>query len=197
MTADHRKGPRRRGDKLNDAIYAATIDELKENGYPALTMDRVADRARTSKASLYRRWANKTDLVMDALVHSFPTPEELPTTGTLRGDLVAVLRHMATIMAGPLGEVARRVLADSIADPEISRLARQRFVDRRHDLFLKILCRSAERGEVRAGALTPRVASVGPCLLRDYFLLNSTPIPDSVIDEIVDDVLIPLVAATT
>jgi AcrR family transcriptional regulator len=193
-TVDHRKGPRRRGDELNHAIFTATMDELMENGYPKLTMDRVAERARTSKASLYRRWSNKTDLVMDALLHHFPTPDELPTTETLRDDLFAVLRHMSDFMAGPIGDVAKCAFTDMIADPDISKRARRRFIDRRHDLFLSILRRWADRGEVRPEVLTHRVASVGPSLMRDYFLLSSLPIPDHVIDEIVDEVLLPLVS---
>lgn len=195
-TVDHRKGPRRRGDELNHAIFTATMDELLENGYPTLTMDRVADRARTSKASLYRRWSNRTDLVMDTLLHHFPTPDEMPSTGTLRGDLFAVLRHMSDVMTSPMGTLAKCVLTDAIADPDISRRARQKFVDRRHELFLSTLRRWADQGEVRPQALTPRVASVGPSLMRDYFLLNSPPIPDQVIDEIVDQVLIPLVSVS-
>ncbi|MEU4744544.1 helix-turn-helix domain-containing protein, partial [Actinosynnema sp. NPDC023658] len=62
MTEDHRKQPRRRGEELNAAIYRATLEELAEVGYAKLTMERVAERARTGKAALYRRWSSRMEL---------------------------------------------------------------------------------------------------------------------------------------
>lgn len=194
-TVDHRSGPRKRGEELHQAIFVATMAELLESGYPRLTMDRVAARARTSKASLYRRWPNKASLALDALIDSFPDVEDLPETGELRGDLRAVLRHMASVMTGPSGEVIRSILMDAAADPEIARDARALLMSRRHVPYLAVLRRWADRGAVRPGALTERVASVGPCLLREHFFLHRAPIPDHVIDEIIDDVLLPLVSS--
>src|SRR5882757_7053536 len=75
---------RRRGAQLDDAIYQACIDELQENGYLGLTMDKIAARARTGKATLYRRWPSKVELVADALQHSLPVFEPPPDTGRLR-----------------------------------------------------------------------------------------------------------------
>jgi AcrR family transcriptional regulator len=66
---DHRTLPRRRGDVLNSAIFEATLDELAEVGYPKLTMERVAARAGASKASVYRRWPSRMELVLDAVHH--------------------------------------------------------------------------------------------------------------------------------
>ncbi len=194
-TIDHRTGPRKRGEELQHAIFAATMAELLEQGYARLTMDRIATRARTSKASLYRRWPNKAGLVLDALIDSFPATEELPDTGELRGDLRAVLRQMASVMTGSTGDVIRSVLMDTSASPELAKEARTVLIGRRHARYLAVLRRWADRGEVRPGALTERVASVGPCLLREHFFLHQAPILDIVIDEIVDDVLIPLVSA--
>jgi AcrR family transcriptional regulator len=194
-TADHRTGPRKRGDELQHAIFAATLAELQEHGYPKLTMDRVATRARTSKASLYRRWPNKAGLALDALIDSFTTVDDLPDTGELRGDLRALLRRMASVMTGPTGEVIRSILMDTTADPEVAKEARALLMGRRHLPFLAVLQRWADRGVVRPGALTERVTSVGPALLREHFFLHRAPIPDHIIDGIVDDVLLPLVSS--
>jgi AcrR family transcriptional regulator len=194
-TVDHRTGPRKRGDELQRAIFAATMAELLEYGYPRLTMDRIAVRARTSKATLYRRWPNKAGLALDALIDSFPTGEELPDTGELREDLKAVLRRMASAMTGLTGDVIRTILLDTDATPEIAQEARALLISRRQIPYLTVLRRWVERGVVRPGALNDRVASVGPCLLREQFFLHQAPIPDEVIDEIVDEVLIPLVSA--
>jgi hypothetical protein len=72
---------------------------------------------------------------------------------------------------------------------------RERFVQRRNQLMLDLMRRAAARGEVRAGALTPCVAAVGPALMRDHYLTQGGPITDEVIVEIVDDVLVPLTRA--
>jgi hypothetical protein len=70
---------------------------------------------------------------------------------------------------------------------------RTRFIDPSVSRFLEVLQRGAVRGEVCATALTPRIASVAPDLLRQYFLVHQAPIPDQVLIEVVDDVIIPLI----
>jgi AcrR family transcriptional regulator len=107
MGGDHRKQPRRRGEALNAAIFRATLDELAEVGYAKLTMERVAERARTGKASLYRRWPSRMELAMDAVYHALPDPASPPDTGSLRGDLLALLRRNGELLAGPAGEALR------------------------------------------------------------------------------------------
>ncbi|WP_162795308.1 TetR/AcrR family transcriptional regulator, partial [Nonomuraea lactucae] len=104
MVTDHRKLPRRRGEALNAAIFQATLDELAETGYARLTMERVAERAGAGKASLYRRWPTRLELVMDAVYEVLPDPASTPDTGTLRGDVLAALRGAAEVLAGPAGE---------------------------------------------------------------------------------------------
>ncbi|MEV4897159.1 helix-turn-helix domain-containing protein, partial [Nonomuraea sp. NPDC055795] len=98
MVTDHRKQPRRRGEALHAAIFQATLDELAEVGYAKLTMERVAERARTGKASLYRRWPTRLELVMAAVYSVLPDPSDVADTGSLRGDLLALLRHTAAAL---------------------------------------------------------------------------------------------------
>lgn len=100
---DHRRRPRRRGPALDEAIFQAVLDELAEVGYARLTMEGVAQRARAGKASLYRRWPTRIELVMDAVYSRLPDPSAPPDTGSLRGDLLALLRANAEALAGPAG----------------------------------------------------------------------------------------------
>lgn len=193
MPVDHRKGPRRRGDALYSAIFEATLHELAEAGYAELTMERVAVRARASKASLYRRWSSRAELVADAIRQVMPAHDELPDTGDVREDILALLRYAASWLTGPHGEAVRGLLAETLRDPELTRAVRARITGSGADLMLEILRRGAARGEVRAGALTPRVAGVGGALLRQHFLIYGAPMPDEVIVEIVDEVVLPLV----
>ena len=84
---------RRRGEELEAALLQAAWDELAEVGFAKLTMESVAVRAKTGVAVLYRRWPNKDDLVIAAIGHYGKTrPVEVPDTGTLRGDMLGLLR---------------------------------------------------------------------------------------------------------
>ena len=192
-TVDHRKGPRRRGDILYAAIYEATLEELTAVGYANLKMEHVANRARASKGSLYRRWSSRAELVVDAVHHTIPSCAERPDTGNVREDLLGCLRGFATLLNGPSGEAIRGLMAETIRNPDLMEVVRIRFIDPGVDLFLEVLRRGAVRGEVRASTITPRIASLGPDLLREHFMVHRTPIPDRVLIEIVDEVIMPLV----
>lgn len=190
---DHRKGPRRRGDALYAAIFEATLDELTAVGYAELKMEHVANRAHASKGSLYRRWSSRAELVADAVHYTLPSCGEPPDTGSVREDVLTCLRGFATLLNGASGEAIRGLMAETIRNPDLMEIIRIRFIDPSVSLLLDVLRRGAARGEVRTAALTPRIASVGPDLLRQYFLVHSSPIPDGVLIEIVDEVIIPLI----
>ena len=181
---DHRRKPRRRGLALDEAIHQATMDELKEVGYGQLTMERVAARAHASKASLYRRWPSRAELVVDALRHHMPDYGPTPDTGDLRDDLLTLFRKIAANLAGPLGEAGRGLIADVLRNTQL--------IDPSESLTLDVLRRALLRGEVRPGGLSQRVATVGPTLLRQHFMLDGD-ISEATICEIVDEVVLPLV----
>jgi AcrR family transcriptional regulator len=190
---DHRKGPRRRGDALYAAIFEATLEELTAVGYAELKIEHIANRARASKGSLYRRWSSRAELVADAVHHTLPSCCEPPDTGSTREDILGCLRGFANLLNGPSGEAVRGLMAETIREPDLMEVVRIRFIDPGVSLFLDVLRRGAVRGEVRATALTRRIASVGPDLLRQHFLAHRSPISDQVLIEIVDEVILPLV----
>lgn len=192
MPEDHRKRPRRRGRTLDQAIFEATLAELSESGYPGLTMERIAERARASKASLYRRWPSRVELVMDAVYDSLPDPAKTPDCGSLRQDLLASLRHTAQILVGPRGEALRGVLSDVVRDP--GRTAEVRSRSQRGTLRTveEIVRRAVERGEVDERNITPRRLEAGHALLRQHFLIYGAPLPEELLVEIVDEVMLPL-----
>ena len=190
---DHRKGPRRRGDALYAAIFDATLKELTTVGYAELKMEHVAHRARASKGSLYRRWSGRAELVADAVHHTIPSCAERPDTGNVRDDLLGCLRGFACLLNGPSGEAVRGLMAETIRNPDLMAVIRIRFVEPGIDLVLDVLRRGAGRGEVRNAALTRRIASVGLDLLRQHFMVHHSPIPEQVLIEIVDEVVIPLI----
>ncbi|MEV0591109.1 TetR/AcrR family transcriptional regulator [Nonomuraea cavernae] len=192
MVTDHRKLPRRRGEELSAAIFQATLDELADVGYAGLTMERVAERARASKASLYRRWPTRIELVMDAVYHLLPAPLSVPDTGSLRGDALAGLRRTAELLTGPAGEALRGLLGEALGDE--SRAARFRHNSQRagRRMMEEITRRAVERGEIDRSAVTPLRLDAGQALLRQHFLFSGPSIPDELVVEIVDEVIVPL-----
>jgi AcrR family transcriptional regulator len=171
----------------------AVLEELAETGYGALTMDRVAARARTSKAALYRRWSGRAELVMDACHRQGVTALEMPDTGELRADVLALLRQLSAKMASPLGGILRGLLAEMTRDEEFARLVREQIQGTGPTAIAVILARAVERGEADPRILGSRRALVATDLLRNQFLLYGVPVDDKVIIEIVDEVYLPLV----
>lgn len=192
--SDHRTGPRRRGDALFDAIFAATLAELAEVGYARLAMERVAARARTSKASLYKRWPNRAELVLAALRHHRGEPEPAPDTGNLRDDVLALLRRAAALLDGVMGEVVRGLMAEGLTGPTPIAHARTTMFDTRNALMREIFVRAARRGDIPADAIRPDLIGLAPALVDHHFLFHGAPIPDEVLTGVVDGILMPLLS---
>jgi AcrR family transcriptional regulator len=176
---------------LEQAILAATLEELAEVGYADLTMDRVAVRARTSKAALYRRWSNRAELVVDACRSQIIT-DAVPDTGELRADMIAYLRIMSDRMDSPFGAVVRGLLAEVLRRPELAEEIREQIFGSGPTAITTILERAVARGEVPERLLRSRRVTVAADLLRNEFLLYGGPVPDETIVEIVDDIYLPL-----
>src|ERR687892_2888452 len=103
---------RRRGETLERAIFDAVLDQLQAVGYVGLTMEGVATCAHTGKAALYRRWPRKEDLVVDALDHALPSIADLPDHGSVRDDLLDLLRQLAAMVNSGTGCAVRCLLAE-------------------------------------------------------------------------------------
>ncbi|MFD0782387.1 TetR/AcrR family transcriptional regulator, partial [Micromonospora azadirachtae] len=119
-------GTRRRGEELERAILHAAAEELRESGYPGMTMDRVAARAGTNKNAIYRRWPHRAALGIAAYRHLSDTVMPNPDTGTLRGDALEMLRQANETWSSPHGAVLRALLAAAADDPALLALMRER-----------------------------------------------------------------------
>jgi AcrR family transcriptional regulator len=186
---------RRRGETLEQAIFQAVLDQLQSVGYARLTMEGVAACAHTGKAALYRRWPRKEDLVVDALDHAMPSLAELPDTGSLREDLLALLRRMAAMVNSATGCALRCLLAEVDREHPFARLLHERVFAPRKQAFRAVLERAAERGQVRAGAAGQLVADAGPALVMQRFLAEGPPVPDDFVVAVLDEVVLPLLRA--
>lgn len=110
---------------LDEVIRAATAEVLAEVGYEGLTMEAVAVAAGVSKASIYRRWRSKTELLVSVIDQASDDSLVPPDTGSLRGDLIALLTALAEVLAGPGGSASRALLSAATAEPALAAAFRQ------------------------------------------------------------------------
>jgi AcrR family transcriptional regulator len=184
---------RRRGAALETALLDAAWDELQVTGYADLTMEAVADRAGTSRAVLYRRWRNRPELVIAAMRRHRPMLSgEVPNTGSLRGDVLALLRRMSAQLAEIGPDTVYGLLGDYFADAELFARIQDQFLQIGTGVMTTIIARAADRGEVR-GDIHPRIAALPTDLFRNELFRARTPPSERVLAEITDDVFLPLV----
>ncbi|WP_324191115.1 TetR/AcrR family transcriptional regulator [Nocardia beijingensis] len=190
---DHRKAPRRRGEVLEQAILQAAAGELAEAGYAGFSIDRVAARAGTNKTTIYRRWPTRAALAVAAF-RDAATTDELPDTGDLRTDVLAMLRGAADRIASRQGELLRVLATEMHSQPDLLGRVRDQLFDTGVTRWLTVLGRAVARGQARPEALTPRIATLAVDLLRNEYLIRGvTTIHDRTITEIVDSIYLPLV----
>ena len=184
---------RRRGEALEYALLDAAWAELQAAGYAGLTMEAVADRAGTSRAVLYRRWRNRPELVLAVIRRHRPLLSgEIPDTGTLRGDVLALLRRMSSRLAEIGPETVYGLLGDYLSDAGMFARGRDQLLSISAEVMETILKRAADRGEARAG-VENRIATLPTALFRNELFLARTPPSEGTLVEIVDDVFLPLV----
>jgi len=183
---------RRRGEVLVEAIHAAVMTELATRGYDAMTIEGVAERAQTGKASIYRRWPTKLELVLDTVDAHMPEIGAVPDTGNVRDDLLVVMRRIAKHMNSKAGSAVRNCMTDLKTNGELASAVRERLVVPRKLVVVDILRRGVEHGEVRADAITDRVVELGPMLLFAERAQLGTALRDSTVVAIVDEILMPL-----
>jgi AcrR family transcriptional regulator len=183
--------PRIEGEREH-AIFDATMRMLATSGYDRLTMDAVAADARASKATLYRRWQTKADLVVDALVWlKSCMPHALPDTGSLRGDLVAV----ACTDGGLTDKMPLAVFGALITamqrDEALASAFQERFMGPIEERNRTIFERAQARGEIAEGADLALLGHVLPAIAIHYALTRNKPVKPPFVEQIIDQVLLP------
>ncbi|WP_239159742.1 TetR/AcrR family transcriptional regulator [Winogradskya humida] len=189
---------RRRGAELEAALLDAAWDELTATGFAKLTMESVATRAGTGIAVLYRRWANKDELMLAALEHYGATHRiDLPDTGTLRGDLLAALTAMGEARAPFFAIAAAAVSSGLAAAGRTPAQIRDRILgDQRHTRMRTLYQRAHDRGEINLDTIPAAVLALPFDLVRHDLLMNLEPLKQDRIRSIVDDIVLPLVRPT-
>lgn len=185
---------RRRGAELENAILDAAWDQLVEHGYAAFTIDAVAARAETSRPVVYRRWPTRQELVRAAVARAgLRDQPATPDTGSLRGDLIALLTTanetrigFAAAMSVHLGGYFAET-GTSLSD------LRDVLIGGRTTRVDTVIQRGIDRGEIDPARLTPRIATLPFDLFRHDAIMTLKPVPAETIEEIVDTIFLPLV----
>jgi AcrR family transcriptional regulator len=187
---------RRRGDELVDAILKASWDELSEMGYTSLTIEGVAARAKTNKAVIYRRWENKSRLVIETLKKYIPRSEKVtPNTGNLRDDVFLLLKRIAVPLQMIGGETIHGLMVEYFSKHIINSFPQiMSGIEGRFENYMRDILKNAElRGEVDLEKITSRIISLPLDLVRYEILTTHKPITENVLNEIVDDIFMPLI----
>ena len=182
-----------RGEVREEAILQATLELLAEVGYDQLTIDGVAARAHCSKATIYRRWQGKAELVITAVRrHSAPPPQPAPGTGSLREDLLAALEAMRSSLAGQDTALLLGLMTAMRHDRELAAVVREQVIDSKREVFGAAVARAVARGELPAGADHTLLAEISSAMLLSRQLVTGEPLDAAFAQELVDDVLLPL-----
>ncbi len=192
---------RKRGEALEDAIIEGAYAELSEVGYARFSIEGVAARAQTGKASIYRRWPSKQDLLLDVLCARLPGPQqcglqpELDETVTTADALRQMARSISHVLDSPAGDAMRAVKCEAVTDPRLALAIDERFQAPRRTAILDLLRRGVARGEVRPGAACELVADVLPAVLMHRIILQRKPLTEEDLRDVIEQVLIPLISS--
>lgn len=119
------------GPRQAELLYRVVLDLLRERGFDAVAIETVAQRAKVNKTTIYRWWPSKDALVADALIHAELLDLDIPDTGTLRGDLIALVRQVRRLLTGAdTAPIAASVFAAATTHPKLAELTRDFFTDR-------------------------------------------------------------------
>lgn len=185
---------RKRDPARDVAILEATIEVLAEVGFSGLTMDLVAAQAKAGKATLYRRWPSKAELVLDAVTRMKQSQVDLaqmPDTGTLRGDLLALFKPEAA----EVSERKLRVMAGLASmlshDATFAEAATAALVEPFANAHFALMNRAVERGEISATADIATLSQVIPSMAAYRALMQRKPFALDFLVTLVDGVVLP------
>jgi AcrR family transcriptional regulator len=171
-------------------LLAVTLRLLQQHGYDRLTVEAVANEAKSSKATIYRRWPSKVELVLAAFIEGTCAELVPPRTGSLRSDLLHIgaavcehaRRHASTMSA---------VMTEISHSPALSAALQNEFVHQRKLLITEVLTDAADRGEIGAAAIHDELWDVLPGYLVFRSLIPGRPPTQGTVRALVDEVLMP------
>ncbi|MEV5007584.1 TetR/AcrR family transcriptional regulator [Streptomyces sp. NPDC093064] len=179
-------------------LYAAVLDLLREVGYDSLTMDAVAARTRSSKATLYRQWGGKAELVVGAMRHGKPVRLDTIDTGTLRTDLHALVTREDDCVMEQNSALMRALAMAMHTNPDLRQAFRDQLIEPEMAEFRALLQRAVDRGEIRADC--PALDFVVHMLAGGFVvraLIEAQPPTQAFLHSYIDAVVLPALGVPT
>jgi AcrR family transcriptional regulator len=185
------RDPRRR-----EAILRAAILLVAEVGYDRMTVDALAARAGVSKPTIYRRWpGGKPEIIAEAIRAKRAHSAELPDTGSLRGDLLAMLSAQISHMDQD-AHLAGGMISQLRSSKELAQLFREEIVADERRRYKTLIARAVERGEIPADArITKLLPDVAGSIVFTRAAILGDPVDQAFLEELVDHVLLPILQA--
>ncbi|MEV0386104.1 TetR/AcrR family transcriptional regulator [Nonomuraea sp. NPDC050643] len=177
------------------AILDATLELLSEVGYDRMSVDQIAKRARASKATIYRRWAGKPELVVDVICRRFdmdaPRGED---TGSLRGDLAGIFRGLCRSVERKYTLVIG-LSSTLVSNEELARTLREHMPVKDLGDVSALLERAVARGELAGPVDAARLYGLAEALVWHRMIFAGPPFEEAFVEESVDGVLLPVLPA--
>lgn len=170
-------------------LLAVTLRLLQEKGYEGLTVDEVAATARASKATVYRRWPTKAELVLAAVMQGMTQVAVPPETGNLRDDLIQIGETIAR-QAKAHATTMRAVLVEASRNPALNAVMQHQFAERKK-LITTVLKRAVDRGEIQPEAINDDLWDLLPGYLVFRAVIQNRPATRRTVAALVDDVILP------
>jgi AcrR family transcriptional regulator len=184
-----------RGDARTDAILDAALQLIAEVGYDRLTMDAVASRAGASKATIYRRWQGKSELVVAALARHRADDPAVGDTGSVRKNLVHTLAGMRDSLAAQDGGLVLGLINAIRDDAELAGIVRHQLVEAKRVVIADVVRRAIANGQLPAGANHALAAEISSALVFSRLLISGEPLDDRELAHLVDVVLMPVLTS--
>ncbi len=171
-------------------LLAITLELLQEHGYDRLSVEAVATKAKASKATVYRRWPSKADLVLAAFIEGTRSSSVPPHTGSLRGDLLEIGGSVCT-QAREHSRTMRAVLNEMSHSPGLQAVMQEKFIHHRKLVMDHVLAEAIDRGEIDGRAVDEEIFDLLPGYLVFRALVSDRPPTNDTVRILVDDVLLP------
>ena len=182
---------RKRDASRDDALCQAALEVLADVGYDRLTIDAVAARAGAGKATCYRRWAGKAELVVNAVSRMKTQPEQ-PDTGSLRGDLVELTCHFHDGDDAFRTDVQAGLVSGLVRDAKLREVFAEHFIAPRKAVFRAVFDRAIERGEIAPVPNYELLSDVVPSMVFHQLILTGRPPDAAFILTVIDQIVLPL-----
>lgn len=177
-----------RSERVVREVFSATLAELARVGYAALRIDDVAAQASVNKTTVYRRWPTKAELVTATLLAMTSADEAAPDTGSLREDLLALIRRSVARISTCEGEAIHRMIGLEMDHPEVASITRALRVEL-HAPWIEAITRAVARGELPRGSDARLMVEMVSATVYSKKLKMREPVDDDYLSAVVDLVL--------